>query len=84
MRADYHQVLALEHARDGIGARRSRRSRKALRLNPSNVEGRMFLVQCLLRSGRAQEARAEFEIVLGYDPPGRENLERWFASNQPR
>ncbi len=83
-RADYHQALGIEYARDREWRSAVEESRKALRLNPSNVEGRMFLVQCLLKSGRVQEARVEFEIVLGYDPPGRENLERWFANNRPR
>lgn len=83
-RADYHQALGLEYARNQDWRSAIEESRKALRLNPSNVEGRMFHVQCLLKSGRVREARDEFAIVLDFNPPGRENLERWFAKNQPR
>jgi tetratricopeptide (TPR) repeat protein len=56
--------------------------RTALRLNPANIEARLILVECYLKMGRNAEARDEFMIVLGYDPPHRDALARWYADRQ--
>jgi tetratricopeptide (TPR) repeat protein len=53
--------------------------RAALGLNPNNVEVRKLLVRCYLRLGNPQAARTEFETLMGFDLPDREDLLRWFA-----
>ncbi len=53
--------------------------REALRLNPADIETRKLLVRCYLRLGNREAARAEFQTLLGFDPPDREELIRWFA-----
>jgi tetratricopeptide (TPR) repeat protein len=59
--------------------------RGALRLNPANLEIRKLLVRCELRLGDPQAARREFETLLGFDLPDRDDLLRRFAPlAQPR
>jgi Flp pilus assembly protein TadD len=53
--------------------------REALRLNPADVETRKLLVRCYLHLESLEAARAEFEALLGFDPPDREELIRRFA-----
>lgn len=78
-RSDYHQVVALlcHERQDWTAAIEA--SRNSLRLNPSNPEARMILIQCLLRNQRLPEARSEFQTLLDHDPPGRDALQAWFA-----
>ena len=54
--------------------------RQALRLNPSSLQVRKWLVQCYLHLGNVEAARREFEILLGFDPPDRDELLRRFSS----
>ena len=54
-------------------------ARAALRLNPPDIETRKLLVRCYLRLENREAARAEFQTLLGFDPPDREPLIRWFA-----
>jgi predicted CXXCH cytochrome family protein len=57
----------------------------ALRLNPADVLTRKLLVRCYLRLGNSEAARSEFQTLLGFNPPDREELLRRFASlTQPR
>jgi Flp pilus assembly protein TadD len=51
----------------------------ALRLNPNNVDVRKLLVRCYLRLGNSQSARNEFETLMGFDLPDRDELLRRFA-----
>jgi Tfp pilus assembly protein PilF len=53
--------------------------RAALSLNPTNVEVRKLLVRCNLRLGDPRAARDEFETLMGFDLPDRDELRRWFA-----
>jgi len=54
--------------------------REALRLNPANLEVRKLLVRCLLRLGDHPAARGEFETLMAFDPPDRDQLLGWFTS----
>ncbi len=59
--------------------------REAIRLSPTDVETRKLLVRCYLRIGDSQAARREFQTLLAFDPPDREELIRWFSPlAQPR
>jgi tetratricopeptide (TPR) repeat protein len=57
---------------------------QSLRLNPSSVQVRKWLVQCNLHLGDQDAARREFEILLGFDPPDRDALIRWFTPLAPK
>ncbi len=78
-RSDYHAALAplLFQARDWPGAAGS--CREALRLNLSNLQARTLLVRSALRLHDPETARREFQTLLGFDPPNREELIRWFG-----
>ncbi len=53
---------------------------QALRLNPSSVPVRKWLVQSYLHLGNREGARNEFEILLGFNPPDRDDLVRSFQT----
>jgi tetratricopeptide (TPR) repeat protein len=53
--------------------------REAIQLNPADLEVRKLLVRSLLGLGDASAARAEFETLLAFDPPDREELLRRFT-----
>jgi tetratricopeptide (TPR) repeat protein len=53
--------------------------RDALRLNPANIEARKLLVRCDLRLQDHESARREFQVLLGFDPPDRDELIQWFT-----
>jgi len=57
---------------------------QTLRLNPSSLQVRKWLVQCDLHLGNRDAARREFEILLGFDPPDRDALIRWFTPLAPK
>ncbi len=51
-----------------------------LRLYPAHPEARVFLVTCYLRTGKREQAQAEFEKVLAASPPSEEpTWRRWLA-----
>ncbi len=50
-----------------------------LRLDPQNILGRKLWVQCLLQTGRREQARAEFARIESLRPPELEQLKNWFA-----
>jgi tetratricopeptide (TPR) repeat protein len=78
-RSDYRSALAplCFEGRDWDAAAEA--CREALRLNFADLEARKLLVRCHLRLGHAEAARAEFEALLAFDPPDRDDLVRWFA-----
>jgi len=82
-RSDYYAELALVQfeVRDWRAAAES--CRQALRLNPSLVRVRKWLVQCDLHLGNLEAARAEFQTLLAFDPPERDALLRWFRPLAP-
>ena len=78
-RSDYHAELAaaalrLRDWRASAGA-----CREALRLNPTLVPVRKWLVMCELQLGNREDARRELETLLGFDPPDRDELLRRFS-----
>jgi hypothetical protein len=83
-RSDYHQALGLVHLQRDDWNAAADEARRALWLNPSSIDARLMLVQCLLRTLRTTEARAEFQTLLGCEPPNREQLEQWFAASAAR
>jgi hypothetical protein len=79
-RSDYHTELAplLFQARDWRGAAQA--CRQALLLNPTNLLDREILIRCALRLQDPEAARREFQTLLGFDPPDRDELIRWFTT----
>jgi hypothetical protein len=78
-RADYHLALARNcaQARDWLGAIAA--CRQAIRLNPELHEARSMLVHCYVASGEADQADAEFLILLELQPASRDLWRRWYA-----
>ncbi len=76
----YRGELALAQAasRDWKGAADA--CKEALRLNPFDLPVRRLLLRSYLHLGQRQAARAELEIILGFDPPDRDDLLRMFPS----
>ena len=78
LRSDYYadlseQLVLLEQWPAAIDA-----ANQALRLSPANRTARTALILATFRSGFPQEARAQFDTLLEFDPPDRETLVRWF------
>ncbi|MGC8640318.1 MAG: tetratricopeptide repeat protein [Isosphaeraceae bacterium] len=53
--------------------------REAIRLSPADLTTRKLLVRSYLRMGDSQAARRELQTLLGFNPPDRDELIRWFA-----
>jgi tetratricopeptide (TPR) repeat protein len=79
-RSDYRAELALLYLRERNWQASADACRETLRLNPSWVEVRKWLVQCYLQLGNPEAARGELETVLGFDPPDRADLLRSFSA----
>src|SRR5262249_46951719 len=81
-RSDYRLALATScsQAEDWAGTLAA--CRQALRLNPELFEARTLLVQCLLRSGAAAEADAEFRKLLLFYPAKRDLWQQWYERQQ--
>jgi predicted CXXCH cytochrome family protein len=78
-RSDYRAELALLCFQVHDWRAAADACRAALRLNPTNIQVRKLLVRCYLRLGDPQAARDEFETLMGFDLPDRDELLRWFA-----
>jgi tetratricopeptide (TPR) repeat protein len=78
-RSDYRAELALALLRDRNWRASADACREALRLNPSWVDVRKWLLQCHLQLGNAEAARGELETILAFDPPDRIDLLRSFS-----
>ena len=52
---------------------------KALALNPVHLQARKLLIRCYLRLKNPRKAQAEFDILLGFDPPDKKALQEWFT-----
>ena len=84
-RAAYHANLSSLYFYAHAWSAAAAACRDTLRLSPVDVATRKLLVRCYLRMGDLQAARAEFQILLGFDPADRDDLIRWFAPlTQPR
>ncbi len=74
--ARYRLELAKLHAEGQEWAEAEAACREALRLNPALVEARTLLVKSYLRLGKRQLALQEYETLLAFDPPNKEELRR--------
>ena len=79
-RSDYRAALAYLCFETGDWQAAADACRETLRLNIANLDIRKLLVQCHLRLGDSAAARVEFDTLLGFDPPDRDDLSQWFAS----
>jgi Tfp pilus assembly protein PilF len=79
-RANYHGRLglALFQAREWREA--ALECRAAIRLSPADLVARELLIRCELRLNHNEAARKEFQTLLDFDPPDRNELIRRFAS----
>jgi hypothetical protein len=82
-RSGYHTELAREELRLHHWRQAALASQTALRLNPSSLQVRKWLVQCYLHLGDPQSARREIQTILGFDPPDREELLRLLQTPVP-
>jgi Tfp pilus assembly protein PilF len=82
-RSEYRAELAalLFQARDFPSATRA--CHEALNLNPANQQVRKLLVRCYLHLQDRAAAQREFQMLLGFDPPDRDELVRWFTPLLP-
>ena len=78
-RSDYHAELAPLYFQISDWHAAADACRKTLRLNPSNLQIRKLLIRSAIRLGNPQAARSELDTLLGFDPPDRDDLLRWFA-----
>jgi len=78
-RADYHAGLAPLYFQIRNWRAAADSCQAALRLNPTNVQVRKLLVRCCLRLRNPRAARDEFETLMGFDLPDRDELLRLFA-----
>jgi tetratricopeptide (TPR) repeat protein len=79
-RAEYRAELASVYFQSRNWQAATAACREALRLNPTNLNVRKLLVRCLLRLGDQPAARGEFETLIAFDPPDRDQLLGWFTS----
>ncbi len=73
-RSDYRAELALRETATRDWKAAAEACREALRLNPFVTPVRRRLVQCYLHLGQREAARAELDVILGFDPPDRDDL----------
>jgi predicted CXXCH cytochrome family protein len=81
-RADYHHLAGVIHLQDRDWPAAAAACKKALELDPANIRARMALIEAYLRMGRRREARDEYAVVLGYEPPDVDAIRRWYAGRQ--
>ena len=79
-RSDFHADMALAALQIRDWRTAAEASQQALRLNPNLVQVRKWLVQCDLHLGNREAARQEFDALLRFDPPDRDELIRRFSS----
>jgi Flp pilus assembly protein TadD len=79
-RTDYHADMALAAVENRDWRTAAAAGQEALRLNPSLLKVRAWLVQSYLHLGGREAARKELELLLSFDPPDRDVLIRRFAS----
>ncbi len=83
-RAEYHGRLAFALSQAGDWREAAKESRAALRLSPADLSARELLVRCELGLKDREAALKEFQTLLEFDPPNREELIRRFTSPSAR
>jgi predicted CXXCH cytochrome family protein len=91
--AEYRAGLAPQLADAGAWKEALAQARAWVRLDPESVPARLLLIRSLVKTGRPQEARTEFETTLALRPADSARLRAWFReqdamppvrkSNQP-
>jgi Tfp pilus assembly protein PilF len=76
---EYQKNLVLHLADCNAWKELSPHCQKWLQLDPASPEARQLWVQCLIKKGRRDEARAEFAKIRALRPPNLGKLEAWFA-----
>jgi Tfp pilus assembly protein PilF len=79
-RSDYRAELASVYLRNHDWNSAGAAARDALRLNPANLDVRKLLIRCEVRLGDRAAARHEFDTLMAFDPPDRDDLRRWFST----
>jgi tetratricopeptide (TPR) repeat protein len=77
-RSSFYAELAYQLTRLQQWPAAAAAARQALRINPASTAARSVLVLSTLRTDGVKKAREEFDLLLEFDPPGREGLENWF------
>jgi Flp pilus assembly protein TadD len=77
-RPDYRAELATLYVQASDWRMAVEAARETLRQNPADIETRKRLVRCYLYLRNPTAARGELQTLLGFDPPDREELLRWF------
>ncbi len=78
----YHDTLAQLYADTKQWHLAIRACQDALKRNPVHLEARRRLIDCYLQTGDKKRAEAEFQALLAFDPPDREELQRWWAKHR--
>jgi len=81
-RADYHQLAGVVHVQRQDWQAAVEASKRALELDPANIQARLILVQSYRKMGLKREALEQFGIVLGYNPPDVDSIRRWYGALQ--
>ena len=76
--SDFHADLAEQLALLKQWPEAIEAANQALHLSPANRTARIILILAAFRVGSSQEARAQFDILLEFDPPDRDRLAQWF------
>ncbi len=75
---EYHDELAKLYAAKEEWKLAAEQCEKALGLNIASWDSRKLFIQSLLRAGEKDQAKKEFEVLLGFEPPDPQALRRWF------
>jgi Flp pilus assembly protein TadD len=84
-RADYHAELAPLYFKIRDWRAAAETCREALSLDPTNLNVRKLLVRSELHLDNVEAARGELQILIGFNPPDRDELQQWFSRlSRPR
>jgi tetratricopeptide (TPR) repeat protein len=79
-RAEYHGRLAYALFQAGDWREAAKECRAALRLSPADLRARELVIRCELRLRNHEAALKEFQTLLEFDPPDRDELIRRFST----
>jgi hypothetical protein len=80
-RYEFHYGLAAARAQMRDWPAAVDECQQAIRLNPFKWETRKLLVRCYLSLRAKEQARKEFQLLLGLEPPEPEALRRWYTEH---
>jgi len=82
--ANYRENLTKVLAATGFDDDMILHCRAWIRLSPASFEARKLLIEQLVRTGKREDARAEFMRLEALRPPDFQELRRWFSSQSDR